>query len=170
MRKYPKLVRVISNSSIFFIFFSLLLPKWNRKLANTHTHPSKLASKVSAINIGYSNSFALTTWSSFLFLFCFIVAKICHTEMGFTLEKQMCLLALLVLLFPLLCTSQESFTLSRASHYGGPDYYWSQSMYKFPHTYIYIYIVLCTSRICTWHFRQSVYFLTRQKPAAKLAS
>ena len=68
--------------------------------------------------------------------------------MGFTLEKQMCLLALLVLLFPLLCTShkqgshdqgspnQDPFTLSRATYYGSQDDYTSPSMYKFSHTYI----------------------------------
>ncbi|KAF3448244.1 hypothetical protein FNV43_RR08957 [Rhamnella rubrinervis] len=43
--------------------------------------------------------------------------------MGFTLEKQMCLLALFVLLFPLLCASQDTFTRSRATYYGSPDCY-----------------------------------------------
>ncbi|KAF3448245.1 hypothetical protein FNV43_RR08958 [Rhamnella rubrinervis] len=41
--------------------------------------------------------------------------------MGFTLEKQMCLLALFVLLFPLLCAYQDTFTCSRATYYGSPD-------------------------------------------------
>ncbi|XP_015896691.3 expansin-like B1 [Ziziphus jujuba] len=46
--------------------------------------------------------------------------------MGFTIEKQMVFLGLVVL-FPLLCTSQNTFTSSRATYYGSPDCYGTPS-------------------------------------------
>ncbi|KAH7514260.1 hypothetical protein FEM48_Zijuj11G0069900 [Ziziphus jujuba var. spinosa] len=42
--------------------------------------------------------------------------------MGFTIEKQMVFLGLVVL-FPLLCTSDNTFTSSRATYYGSPEAY-----------------------------------------------
>ncbi|KAH7514251.1 expansin-like B1 [Ziziphus jujuba] len=42
--------------------------------------------------------------------------------MVFAIEKQMFLLGL-VILFPLLCGSQSTFSSSRATYYGSPDYY-----------------------------------------------
>ncbi|KAB1216288.1 Expansin-like B1 [Morella rubra] len=46
--------------------------------------------------------------------------------MGFALANKICLLCVIVLL-PALCTSQDTFTCSRATYYGSPDCYGTPS-------------------------------------------
>ena len=53
--------------------------------------------------------------------------------MGFTIEKQICTLIGLMVLFPAFCASQ--FTPSRATYYGSPDCYGTSSMSHYSPTF-----------------------------------
>jgi len=65
--------------------------------------------------------------ASFICLVHSLNLSICHLNMELGFKHQLGLVCI-ILLLPQLCTSQDSFTDSRATYYGSPDCYGTPSM------------------------------------------